>query len=341
LDLDGVRERIERALSEGTGGPAQVSGLRPLLGGACQDNLRVDAVLEAGPLTGAQALVLRSDAPRSLPDSIDRAAELQVIEAAVAAGVSTPPARWLSEGVVREGANAYFLEWREGEAIGKRVVTRPELAAARRALPGQLAAELAKVHSITPASAPQLAAVLGDRPEDPARSVLARARLSLDRASEQRPALEYAMGWLNEHQPPVREVTLLHGDFRTGNFLVGPEGLVAVLDWEFAHWGSPAEDVAWLCVRDWRFGQLKKAAGGIATRAEFYAAYAEASGRTLDPSEVHFWEVLGNVRWAAGCLCQGRRYTSGEQRDLELIAIARRAGEMEYEALRLIERGAP
>jgi aminoglycoside phosphotransferase (APT) family kinase protein len=113
-----------------------------------------------------------------------------------------------------------------------------------------------------------------------------------------------------------------------------------VLDWEFAHWGAPAEDIAWMCVRDWRFGQLKNPVGGFATRAAFYAEYEKASGTEVDPAEVHYWEVMGNVRWAAASIHQGERYLSGSDPDIELVAVARRAIEMEYEALRLIEKGA-
>lgn len=122
--------------------------------------------------------------------------------------------------------------------------------------------------------------------------------------------------------------------------MVGPGGLAGVLDWEFAHLGDPMEDVGWLCVRDWRFGQLHLPAGGLATRKRFYEAYARASGRAVDPGKVHWWEVMGNVRWGVGSVVQGERYLSGEEPDLELVAVARRAVEMEYEALRLIEKGA-
>jgi aminoglycoside phosphotransferase (APT) family kinase protein len=157
----------------------------------------------------------------------------------------------------------------------------------------------------------------------------------LDAHGAPRPALELALRWLDDHKPTKSEVTLVHGDFRTGNFLVGPDGLQAVLDWEFARWGTPAEDLAWLCVRDWRFGRLDRPVGGFARREPFYQAYEEASGRRVDPDEVFFWEVVGNLRWAMGSLHQGRRYAEGEH-DIELIAVARRASEMEWEALRLI-----
>jgi aminoglycoside phosphotransferase (APT) family kinase protein len=121
--------------------------------------------------------------------------------------------------------------------------------------------------------------------------------------------------------------------------MLTPEGVTGILDWEFAHWGCPEEDLAWISVRDWRFGQLNRPIGGFTTRDVFYAAYEAASGQPVDRDAVHWWEVLGNVRWAAGCACQGQRYLRGEVVDLELIAIARRAAEMEWEALRLIEQG--
>jgi aminoglycoside phosphotransferase (APT) family kinase protein len=132
----------------------------------------------------------------------------------------------------------------------------------------------------------------------------------------------------------------VHGDYRTGNFLVTPDGLAAILDWEFAHFGSPYEDLAWISVRDWRFGRLDLPIGGFAKREPFYAAYEKASGRTVDLTQILWWEVFGNLGWAVGSVFQGERYLSGAQTDLELVAVARRNVEMEFEALRLIRRGA-
>lgn len=340
---DDLPRAVEALLSERTGGPVKVRALAPLFGGACQDNYKVDLTFSAsaGELQGDRRMVLRSDANQSLPGSVGRKEEFDVIRAAVRAGVRTPAARWLSEGLVRQGAHAYFLDWVEGEAIGRRVVKHPELAAARERLPEELAAELAKIHTITRASEPALASGLdrGRAAPGAVGAALAFARASADAMKEPHPAVELALRWLADHAPAREEETLVHGDFRTGNFMVTPAGLSAVLDWEFAHFGDPMEDVAWLCLRDWRFGQLKLPAGGVARRDRFYQAYARASGREVDPVKVHWWEVMGNVRWGVGSVMQGERYLSGEESDLELIAIARRAVEMEYEALRLIERG--
>lgn len=324
-----MEERIRAAVASHG---ATLVGVKPLHGGACQENFKVELSVDGRPLT----LALRSDAKTSLPNSIPRLAEFAVIEAAVAHGVKTPAAKWLTRDLLRPGANAYFLEWIEGEAIGRRVVRNPELDAARATLPAELAAALAKVHSVTPSST-TLPLPLPRR--TPAHDALESLRAMVDELPAPVPAVEFALHWLASRVPADDEVVLLHGDFRTGNFMVTPKGLSGVLDWEFAHWGSPYEDLAWISVRDWRFNRLELPIGGFSKRAPFYEAYARESGRAVHEASVLWWEIVGNLRWALGSVHQGERYLSGEERDLELIAIARRSIEMEFEALRLIRAG--
>lgn len=303
---------------------AELISVKPLHGGACQENYAVDLMLNGKPLR----LALRSDAVRSLPASIRRREEFDVIQLAVKAGVRTPAARWLCLNLLRDGADAYFLDWVPGEAIGRRVVRNPELAQARERLPFELADSLAKLHQVT---APAHGA--------PAQVALNQLHRLLRELPGSYPAVEFALAWLERRVPRDEPTVLVHGDFRTGNFLVTPEGLAGILDWEFSHYGSPAEDLAWLSVRDWRFNQLDKPIGGFAARAPFYEAYEKAGGRPVNLKNVWWWEIAGNLRWALGSDYQGERYLSGEQQDLELVAIARRNVEMEYEALRLIGRG--
>ncbi len=338
MDLEALRGRIEARVAALTGERIEVRGLRYLTGGACQDNLRVELTVGAGEL---EVMALRSDARTSLPGSLGRDAECAVIHAAVAAGVHTPAARWLSKDLVREGAWAYFLDWVEGDAIGAKVTRHPTLARARAELANDLAHTLAAIHTITPINHPELPLDRAPfaRDADPATAALAFVRQTLDGLPHARPASELALRWLREHRPAPHETTLVHADFRTGNFMVTHAGLAGVLDWEFAHWGDPMEDLGWICVRDWRFGQVDKPVGGFATRDAFHASYAEASGRAVDLGRVHWWEICGNLRWGSAAAVQGQRYLGGEK-DIELLAIPRRAAEMEYEALRLIEVGA-
>jgi aminoglycoside phosphotransferase (APT) family kinase protein len=328
--MDAPHDRIRQAL-EAQG--AVLRSVQPLHGGACQENYRIDLELD-----GRRArLALRSDARTSLPGSLSRRLEYAVIGAAVAAGVQTPAARWLTPSLLREGKDAYFLDWAEGEAIGRRVVRNAELEGARQGLPDALARSLVRLHGVTPRSAPGLSLPL---PEGgPARAALRALERQLDVLPAPVPAVELGLRWLGARLPPDEEVVLVHGDFRTGNFLVAPLGLTAILDWEFAHFGSRYEDLAWISMRDWRFGRLDRPVGGFASREVFYQAYVAHGGPAVELERVLWWEVCSNLRWAVGSLYQGERYLSGEEKDLELIAIARRSVEMEFEALRLIERG--
>jgi aminoglycoside phosphotransferase (APT) family kinase protein len=339
MEASALRERLESHLRQIEGPNVSVGSADPLAGGACQEMYKV----EIAGLAGAperRLWVFRSDAKSSLDGSLDRAAELEVVRAAVLAGVKTPEPRWPSRDLLRPGAAAYFLPWCEGEAIGRRVVKARELEKARASLAGELARELAKIHGVRPAANPEM---LDGRHAaspsfHPAKIMLDSMRARLERLAPS-PSRELVVRWLVENLPPREGATLVHGDFRTGNFLVTPEGLSAILDWEFAHWGSPYYDLAWICVRDWRFGQLKLPVGGFARRDDFYAAYEAASGTKIDRKLAHYWEVLTNLRWAVGSVQQAQRYLSGLESDIELVAIGRRAAEMEFEALRLIETG--
>lgn len=315
--MDELRTRIQERFD------VEVHAVQRLSGGACQELFRVD--------TSEGALVLRSDAPSSLPGSIGRREEHAVVAAAVAGGVPTPEVRWLSQSLVREGAWSYFMTWLDGETVGARVLRHPTLESAREVLPQQLASALSAVHAVE-------AELPLRRFPDAARASLGLLRKILDALPWPRPGLELAYRWACENAPAGREQTLLHGDFRVGNFMVGPKGLVGLLDWEFARYGDPLDDIAWLCVRDWRFGNVKHPAGGLCSRERFCAAYTAASGRDVDVGVLHFWEVMGNLRWGAAAVMQGPRYASTG--DLEMLAIPRRVAEMEYEALRLIEVGA-
>src|SRR5207253_6217815 len=130
-----------------------------------------------------------------------------------------------------------------------------------------------------------------------------------------------------------------HRDFRTGNYMVDGAEVSGILDWEFAGWGDPDEDIGWFCCKGWRFARLDRSAGGIAERAPFYAGYESAAGRRLDPDRVRFWEIFANLRWAVIALQQSDRYLHGGARDLSTAIISRRAGECELELLILLDPG--
>ena len=161
-------------------------------------------------------------------------------------------------------------------------------------------------------------------------------REQLDAFGRPSEVFELAMAELAASQPPPREPVLLHGDFRLGNLIVGPEGLRAVLDWELTHVGNPAEDLGWLCVKAWRFGAAPPVAG-LGSREELLAAYRAAGGADISLAELRWWEILGTLRWGVICLTQAWAHLSGAHRSVELAAIGRRVCEQEWDLLLLLD----
>jgi aminoglycoside phosphotransferase (APT) family kinase protein len=217
------------------------------------------------------------------------------------------------------------MEFVHGETIGRRIVKAPP-----PSLADEMAEELAKIHSIPR----ERLAFLRDA--DPFDVFYAE----LDSVEEPHPAIELGLVWARERIPLERPRVVGHGDFRLGNLVVSEAGLVAVLDWEFAHVADPAEDVAWPLVRAWRFGRDDLRLGGVGEVEPYLTQYEELTGRELPLDELYAWEVLGNCKWAIGALRQGRRHLRGEDRSVEFAILGRLAAEMEYEILDLIRRAA-
>lgn len=321
---------LERALSALFGGPVTVRRATMIPGGASKEAWSVDADTPIGSLA---LLVRRAGGGVIYSETLSLAHEHAVVSAAFAAGVRAPKTYGYLPDVA--GREAFVMERVPGESIGRKVVKDPSLADARPLLPAQMAAELAKIHAIDRASLP----FLPGGGEGPAFSrVIARLYAEIDALDEPHPALEYGLRWLRDHPPRDFGDVVVHGDFRIGNLLIDPSGLTAVIDWEFAHVGDPVEDLAWPLVRAWRFGQDNLRLGGVATEDAYLARYNELTGRDVDRASLFFWELLGNVKWALGCLTQARRHLSGKERSVELATLGRLAAEVEYEIVDLVER---
>ena len=192
-------------------------------------------------------------------------------------------------------------------------------------LTAQCARALADIHAI------DWRGIEGLAPVDPLRDPLP----FLDALGEVRPALEFGARWLATHRPPEGRRVTVHGDFRLGNLLVGPDGLRAVLDWELAHAGDPAEDLGWLCAPAWRFGGAGHV-GGFGDVAVLLDAYAAAGGEVIDPERLRWWLVYATVKWATICAMQASSHLSGATRSVELAAIGRRVCESEWDLFTLL-----
>jgi aminoglycoside phosphotransferase (APT) family kinase protein len=225
----------------------------------------------------------------------------------------------------------------EGTSVAPRILRKPEFEAARGRLTGQLAEALARIHRIP---ADEHDWILPPAPRDPAIGQIEEWEQQLDEIGEPLPAVELGLRWLRANAPPPAKPSLVHGDFRLGNFIVDTDGLAAVIDWELAHRGDPAEDIGWLCIRSWRFGNDDRPVAGVGNLDEFLDAYEAAGGPRLEPERVRYWEVFGNVKWAVICARQARDHLTGARRSHELASLGRRICEPEWDALELIGAGA-
>jgi aminoglycoside phosphotransferase (APT) family kinase protein len=328
--------RLEDFLAEKAQGTVRILAARQLAGGASRDTWRVDADVASGPEAGKHSYVLRRDQGGTITDdALSREQEFRLLEIVYRAGVAVARPRWLCIDPAVLGAPFLVGDWLDGEAVGRRVVRDPSLAEARAKLPRQMGEQLAKIHAV--GTVPHLDFLPRSEPgKSPAACALERCAQQLWRLGEPHPALELSLRWLRKNAPACAECVLLHGDFRLGNLMVGPNGLVGIFDWEFAHLGDPAEDLAWPSVRSWRFGNDHLRLAGIAAPDEFLAAYREHSGRTVDAFCLRYWEILGNLRWAVGCIAQANRHLSGQAKSIEFASLGRRTAEMELELLDLI-----
>ncbi|MEZ5818963.1 MAG: phosphotransferase family protein [Hyphomicrobiaceae bacterium] len=313
-----------------------IVGAALLAGGAVQQNWRLDVEVTGGRRDGHHAWVLRTDAAASLDVSLDRVSEFRCIEVAHKAGVKVAEPIAASDDLDLIGRSFAIQALVAGNAQGRRIVRDPALAEYGDALARELGRELARIHSVRPK-----AGVLSFLPVpviNPARREVATLRKELDGASEPRPALEYILSWLDTNAPEPRAITLAHGDFRTGNYMVDNGKLTAVLDWEFCHWGDPREDLGWFIARCWRFGGDDKVAGGIGKLASLLEGYNGLSDIKVSASELAYFEVLAAARWAAISLLQGDRFIRGGERSLELALTGLMPPEMEWDALDIIDR---
>lgn len=306
-----------------------------LPGGAIQENIAVDALVEGGAYAGKQAWVLRTNAPSAVAVSRSRAEEFEILRAARGAGVRVPEPLYLC----RDGDGADFFVMRRvpGVAAGHRLSKDDSLVPDRAALARELGANLARLHRVRPPLA--ALAFLGDPPADHARATIAAYRDDLDRLSAVRgeawPALEWGLAWCVRHAPVPRAPCLLHRDYRTGNYLVQEGHLAAVLDWEFAGWGDAREDLGWMLARCWRFARPDREAGGVGSAEDFLAGYLEAGGAAVSADDTRYWQAMAHLRWAVIALQQAERHRSGSQRSLELALTAHIVPELEQEILDL------
>jgi aminoglycoside phosphotransferase (APT) family kinase protein len=329
LDAAPARAAVERCLAPWAGGPVQVQRWSRLSGGAIQQNLALEVKLPDGT---ARKLVLRTDAPSAVGESRSRAEEYELLRIAHAGGVRVPAP--LASCAAGASHPAFFVMAHvDGVAAGHRL-TRPGALPDAAALARELGANLARIHAIRDGLQ-----LLGPAPLAPTRAWLDRCAAWLDewRATYGTawPALEWGLAWWRERAPAREPAVLVHRDYRTGTYLVHEGHLAATLDWEFAGFGNPLEDIGWFFAPCWRFAGRDKVAGGIASADDFLAGYNAVAGTAYAEADTREWQALAQLRWATIALQQCHRHLQGGERSLELALTGRLLPALEADLLAL------
>jgi aminoglycoside phosphotransferase (APT) family kinase protein len=316
--------RLTEVLETALGVSTTIENLRALTGGASRTTWAFDAV------TGEQrrSLILRTGPPDDVHAGMELEARSQA--AAAAAGAPVPRILVAADSPAAIGNPFLICDEIKGETIVRRIQRQLDDAdghAGRARLLGQCAQALAAIHR---ANADDPSLTRGDQ--------LLEWRERLDVMGDTTATFEWGFRWLAARRPRSSPAVLVHGDFRMGNLIVEGSELAAVLDWELVHVGEAYEDLAWFCIRAWRFGApASLGAGGLGSVEDFLDAYELAGGATVDRVAFHWWLVLATLRWGVICRHQAERHLSGQARSVELAVIGRRVCETEWDLLELLD----
>jgi aminoglycoside phosphotransferase (APT) family kinase protein len=331
------RQALERFIAAAADADSVTIGQAKLMvGGAVQENWLLEIDIAGGARAGHLECVLRSDSVTAgVAVSHGRAHEFELLRTAFSAGITVPEPLWLCQDPHVIGRPFFVMRRVRGTALGHLLVKGAQYGGDRAELANRLGRELARIHSIRPPRRGLEFLALYD--EAPALRLVALYRAYLDSHQTAHAALEWGLRWLERHAPPRDVICLCHRDYRTGNYMVDETGLTGVLDWEFAGWSDPLEDIGWFCAKCWRFGKIEHEAGGIGARDDFYRGYEAESGKAINREAVRYWEVMAHVKWAIIAIQQAERHVSGEEDSLLLALTGHIVPELEWEILNMTQ----
>ena len=299
-------ERLTGYLSERWGEAVELLEISQIPGGASRETFR----LQIRTADGQRGLIVRRDPPSSLIDT-ERALEYQTYQAVHRAGFPVPEPLLLEEDPgVLEHPFSIMAEVSGCESSAGNFGLEPW--SARRAEIGQQKWTL--LGSLAAMDPTELGIeAFMDTPEHAARRELEywTAVIRSD-AMHPEPIAEATIRWLErELPPPSPRHCLVHGDYRSGNFLYDRDGRIrAVLDWEMAHIGDPLEDLAWSLDPLWSWSE-RNLAGGLLPRAEAIDIWETASGLHTDRQAFRWWQVFASLKCLAIWISSAEDFHSG------------------------------
>lgn len=326
-------EKLENILTEHIPECSSLTSVERLSGGASQETYRIEVKCK----DEGRVLALRRfagggyDDPNA--DRVGLAGEAKLMQAAQQVGVPAPEVFYVLK---REDdlGDGFIMEWIDGEALGARIVRRPEYADIRTTLAYEIGRVLARIHGID-VVATGLSKFLSVTPP---REFIQQTWDRYILLETPQPMIDYAARWLLENLSEDHDQTLVHNDFRNGNFMISTDCITAVLDWEASHIGDPMRDLGWVCTNSWRFGG-EPPVGGFGEYEDLFRGYEEVSGKKVNWEEVMFWQVFGSFWWSVTCLGMVEQFREGSDASIERASIGRRTSEALVDCANLIIPG--
>lgn len=290
-------------------GPVTIEGMERIFGGASRETCRFDAVRGGD----RHALILRRDQAAALIDT-ERKLEFAAYRSFARSAVPVPDAVLLEDGAATLGSPFFVMGRVEGVAGSP---FQPESYGADAAsVATDFFTHLGAIAARPVEGSPLSALVETPAPEDCWRRELDHwaGVLAADAAEPQPIALAAIRRLRAKPPPPPKRLSIVHGDYRSGNFLTQDGRVSAILDWEMAHIGDAHEDLAWALDPMWSHDPERPLLG--LPRAEAIAVWEKASGLTLDPEALDWWALFSAVKGVAIWTSAGKAFASGANMDL-------------------------
>jgi len=321
-----LKERLERFLAArlGDADGLRILGLERSTEGFSQETFSLDVEIGHGGATERRGYVVKREPEAGLLEPYDLEPEFRVLHSLSDEGLLTPPTPWFENDPGVLDRSFYVMEKLDGDVplpVEGPEGSGPFTEGQRRALAPQVTAALARLHAVDWQKHGFEFLGVPEVGRNAAAQELRRWEQRIERAGfPVAPILEESLAWLRRNLPSSDEVTLVHGDYRVGNFLVeltdDDARLTGILDWEMVHLGDPLEDLAWCSSQLWRGGTPN--VGTLVPPEEFARSYADASGREVDPTRMGFYEILSIVKMAAIMLTGIRAFQDGRTDDLRM-----------------------
>ena len=311
------QEFLENSLNK------KIKNLVPLTGGASADINRI--IFEDNKEFIVRRSVVKDKAVMAIPKNME--AKIQKIVKEYGAPVPEIIMEFSEGAEIGEG---YVMQSVGGETIPRKILRDDSYKNIRNKLPYEIGKSLAQIHKTKLEQ-------LQDLEKITFSGSLEKLFKIYESFDQPQPVFDLAFKWLENQKILDYEEVLVHGDYRFGNFIISEKKLESIIDWELAHIGNPMEDLGWLCVRSWRFGNVNKRAAGLGDVDELIAGYEANSKIKIDKSQLDMWQLYGSLKWGIICMVQTFAHLGGAVKSLEKAAIGRRVSETEFDLMNMIK----